>query len=202
MLRRLTAAGVAAATVLAASLVTAAPAQAQPTEPPARTESATKIATGLRAIVDLSAQRVLVGDLVAASKYGTDKPIDDPAREQVVLDAAADLAREYGADPAEVVAIFKDQIEASKVVQRGLFRYWDAHPDRAPTERPDLNVIREEINRLNVGIVSSIARAEAERGSLLCGVGLLLADLRVSHERDLDALHARALARSVDSVCG
>jgi chorismate mutase len=58
------------------------------------------------------------------------------------------------------------------------------------------------LNRLAVGIVSSVAEADSERGSLLCGVGLLLADLRVTHERDLDALHARALARSVDSVCG
>ena len=201
MLRRLSVAGVALATVLAASLAAAAPAQARPTEP-APTRAATKIATGLYSIVDLSAQRVLVGDLVAASKYGTDQPIDDPAREKVVLDTAADLAREYGADPDEVVAIFKDQIEASKVVQRGLFRYWDAHPDQAPTERPDLNEVREELNRLAVGIVSSVAEADSERDSLLCGVGLLLADLRVTHERDLDALHARALARAVDSVCG
>ena len=201
MLRRLSVAGVALATVLAASLAAAAPAQARPTEP-APTRAATKIATGLYSVVDLSAQRVLVGDLVAASKYGTDQPIDDPAREKVVLETAADLAREYGADPDEVVAIFKDQIEASKVVQRGLFRYWDAHPDQAPTERPDLNEVREELNRLAVGIVSSVAEADSERDSLLCGVGLLLADLRVTHERDLDALHARALARAVDSVCG
>ncbi len=71
-----------------------------------------------------------------------------------------------------------------------------------PTERPDVNEVREEINRLNLGIVSSVAAADAEQGSLLCAVGLLLADLRVTHERHLDGLHARALTWSVDSVCG
>ena len=201
MPRRLSAA-VAAVTVITATLGAALPAQARPTEAPDRTPTTTRLATGLYPIVDLSAPRVLVGDLVAASKYGTDQPIDDPAREKVVLEDAADLARQHGADPAEVVAIFEDQIEASKVVQRGLFRDWDAHPDQAPTERPDLDEVREEINRLNLGIVTSVAAADTERDSLLCGVGLLLADLRVTHERDLDALHARALTRSVDSVCG
>lgn len=102
--------------MVAASVATVAPAQGQPTERPVHSQSATTIATGLHAVIDLSVQRVLVGDLVAASKYGTDKPIDDPAREKVVLDTVADLAVEYGADPDEVVAIFKDQIEASKVV--------------------------------------------------------------------------------------
>jgi chorismate mutase len=201
MPRRLTVVGVAVAALLAVSLATAAPAQARPADAPAPTRATTKIAAGLHVIVDLSAQRVLVGDLVAASKYGTGQPIDDPAREKVVLDAVADLAREYDTDPDEVVAIFRDQIEASKVVQRGLFRYWDTHPSEAPTERPDLNEVRQEINRLNVGIVAALAEAEGERDSLLCRVGLVLADLRVTHERDLDRLHARALARSVDSVC-
>lgn len=40
-------------------------------------------------LVDLAAQRVLVGDKVAAAKFGTDQPIDDPAREQQILDSVA-----------------------------------------------------------------------------------------------------------------
>ncbi|MFC7621830.1 chorismate mutase [Microlunatus sp. GCM10028923] len=194
----LRAGGLALLLVLTAVLGTATPAAAQPaSEAPAQ-----RIAGGLRPVVDLSAQRVLVGDLVAASKWGTDQPIDDPAREQAVLAAVAELARERGTDPDRVVAIFRDQIEASKIVQRGLFRQWTRHPEQAATERPDLDQVRAEINRLNVGIVDAVADSERARGSLLCGVGVVLAEVRVDHERDLDALHRRALDRSVDSVCG
>lgn len=200
-MRRVRAVGVAVVTMLTAVLLSATltgPVQAQPTDSPATTRTAAE----LHPIVDLSAQRVLVGDLVAASKWGTGGPIEDPDREQVVLDSVAELAREHGTDPDRVVAIFRDQIEANKIVQRGLHRHWENHPDQAPTEPPDLDEVRQEINRLNVGIVASIAATETERDSLLCGVGLLLAKLRVVHDHDLDALHARALNRSVDSVCG
>jgi len=48
---------------------------------PAESPAVRRTASGLHPVVDLSAQRVLVGDLVAASKWGTDQPIDDPARE-------------------------------------------------------------------------------------------------------------------------
>lgn len=169
---------------------------------PAESPAVRRTVSGLHPVVDLSAQRVLVGDLVAASKWGTDQPIDDPAREQVVLDSVAELARERGADPDRVVRVFRDQIEASKIVQRGLHRIWQQHPEQAPTERPDLGRVREEINRLNVGIVTAITESERDRDSLLCGVGLLLAELEVDHRRHLDVLHARALDRSVAAVCG
>ncbi len=112
----------------------------------------------LRLLADLSAQRLATADLVAAAKYGTDSPIDDPAREKQVLDAVARQARETGGDPEATVRIFRDQIDANKVVQRGLFRRWDADPSQVPKERPDLTEVREEINRINGGLVRGIAR--------------------------------------------
>ncbi|MFI6036147.1 chorismate mutase [Streptomyces sp. NPDC051315] len=57
---------------------------------------------------------------MAAATWGTDNPIDDPAREQQVLDAVAAQAERAGADPEEVRRIFRDRIEANKIVQRGL----------------------------------------------------------------------------------
>src|SRR3979490_3044629 len=41
----------------------------------------------LGSLTDLVIQRLLVSDQVAASKFGTDSPIDAPAREQQELDA-------------------------------------------------------------------------------------------------------------------
>ncbi|MFJ5800477.1 chorismate mutase [Streptomyces decoyicus] len=152
-------------------------------------------------LAELSAQRLATGDLVAAAKWGTGGPIDDPAREQEVLDAVAEQARRLGADPAATVRIFRDQIEASKVVQRGLHRRWHADPAQAPTTRPDLDEVRKEINRINGELVRAIARSPHARSAPYCAPLLIVAAAQVRHERHLDGLHTVALARSLRSVC-
>ncbi|RNG22664.1 chorismate mutase, partial [Streptomyces botrytidirepellens] len=155
----------------------------------------------LRPLAGLSADRLLVADQVAAAKWGTDSPIDDPAREQQVLDAVAEQAREVGGDPGATVRIFRDQIEASKVVQRGLYRRWQADPSSAPTERPDLGEVRLEINRINGELVRAIADAADARTAPSCPGLLLAGALATGHEKRLDGLHAVALTRALPSVC-
>ncbi|MEV0319936.1 gamma subclass chorismate mutase AroQ [Streptomyces sp. NPDC050658] len=156
----------------------------------------------LHPIADLSARRLATADLVAAAKYGTDSPIDDPARERQVLDDVARQAREMGADPEVTVRIFRDQIEANKVVQRALHHRWGADPSKAPTERPDLAEVRKEINRVNGELVRAIAGSAATRTALYCGGLLTAAAVHVRHDRQLDALHTVALERVLRSVCG
>nr|WP_245689642.1 chorismate mutase [Streptomyces chattanoogensis] len=156
----------------------------------------------LRPLAALSAERLATGDLVAAAKWGTGSPIDDPAREQMVLDSAAEQARQWGADPEATVRIFRDQIEANKVVQRGLFRKWQADPSQAPAERPDLGKVREKINRLNGELVRAVAASPRARSAPYCGPVLTGAAVLVRQERHLDALHTVALARALRSVCG
>ncbi|MBI0298835.1 chorismate mutase [Streptomyces sp. PRKS01-29] len=155
----------------------------------------------LRPLVELSAQRVLVADEVAAAKWGTDSPIDDPAREREVLEAVARQAEELGADPVATSRIFRDQIEASKVVQRGLYSRWDADPSQAPTERPDLGRVRLEINRINGELVRAIADSAAVRESPSCAGRLTAGTAAVVRGRHLDPLHTVALGRSLPSVC-
>lgn len=164
--------------------------------------SASRPGSALYPVVELSAERLATADLVAAAKWGTDSPIDDPAREQQVLDGVADRAEQLGADPDEIRTVFRDQIEASKVVQRGLFRRWTDHPAQAPTTRPDLAVVRQEINRVTAALVTALAGTAADRAALTCRPELALTALRVHHEDRLDALHTRALVRSLASVCG
>ncbi|WP_257231661.1 chorismate mutase [Streptomyces sp. Rer75] len=182
-----------AAAVLAAGAGGAVAAPAAPSAPTAHGQ--------LRPLAGLSADRLLVADQVAAAKWGTDSPIDDPAREQQVLDAVAEQAREAGGDPAATVRIFRDQIEASKVVQRGLYRRWQADPSSAPTERPDLGKVRVEINRINGELVRSIADAADARTAPSCPGRLLAGALATGHEKRLDGLHAVALTRALPSVC-
>ncbi|MFH8487033.1 gamma subclass chorismate mutase AroQ [Streptomyces longisporoflavus] len=201
---RLFTAGVVCAALLgggSGGAVAAAPAPAQ------RSAAAPVAPAGsyarLHTLADLAAQRLATADLVAAAKYGTDSPVDDPAREQQVLDDVARQARELGADPAATVRIFRDQIEANKVVQRALHRRWDADPSQAPTpeERPDLAEVREEINRVNEELVRGIADSPSARAAVSCRGLVTLGALHVRHERQLDLPHTVALERALRSVC-
>lgn len=179
---------------------------ASPARQPAATSSAAPTQSSyveLHSLADLAAQRLATADLVAAAKYGTGSPIDDPAREQQVLDDVARQARDLGADPEATVRFFRDQIEANKMVQRELHRRWDADPSQAPApgERPDLAEVREEINRVNGELVRGIAASSVARTAPSCRGLLVVAGVRVRGERQLDALHAVALGRALMSVC-
>ena len=155
----------------------------------------------LHPVVELAAERLATADLVAAAKWGTDSPIDDPAREQQVLDNVAAQAAQLGADPDEIRVIFRDQIEANKVVQRGLFQRWTDHPDQAPTTKPDLNVVRQRINQITSALVQALADTTENRGTVACRPELTLAAFQVHHEDHLDGLHTHALIRALPSIC-
>ncbi|MGW7579130.1 chorismate mutase [Streptomyces sp. NPDC054765] len=206
-IRSVLTAGAAAAVLLAGTGgVAAAPAAPPPAAPPppAAAAAATTAHTPygpLRSLAELFAERLATGDLVAAAKWGTGSPVDDPAREQEVLDAVAEQARRLGADPADAVRIFRDQIEASKIVQRGLHRRWDADPAQAPATRPDLTEVRKEINRINGELVRALARSPQARSAPYCAALLSAAAAHVHRERHQDGLHTVALARSLRSVC-
>ncbi|MFI9252814.1 chorismate mutase [Streptomyces sp. NPDC053069] len=165
------------------------------------TAAAAPTSSPLRPMASLAAERLATADLVAAAKWGTDSPIDDPAREQQVLDSVAAQAEQLGADPDDARRVFRDQIAANKIVQRGLFARWTAHPEQAPTIRPDLNVVRQTINRINTDLVRTLADTTAERTTPACGPELVVAVVEVHHEKHPDLLHTGALVRSVASVC-
>ncbi|MFG2134281.1 chorismate mutase [Streptomyces sp. NPDC048751] len=163
--------------------------------------AAPRTLSALHPVASLAAERLATADLVAAAKWGTDSPIDDPAREQQVLDTVAAQAQSIGADPDEVRRIFRDQIEANKIVQRGLYQRWTAHPEQAPTTKPDLAVVRQTINRINTDLVQALADSTPERTAPVCRPELALAALRIHHEQHPDGLHTRALVRALASVC-
>lgn len=198
----LTAVTATAAVALTATTAVAAPVSPAPAAAGVRSTAHAPDPAALHPVADLAAQRLATADLVAAAKWGTDSPIDDPAREQQVLDAVAAQAEQVGADPDEVRVIFRDQIEANKLVQRALFRRWTDHPDQAPTTRPDLSVVRQEINRINTALVQALADTASDRDAFTCRPELALAAVQVHHEDRLDALHTRALVRALRSICG
>ncbi|MGW2379160.1 chorismate mutase [Streptomyces lincolnensis] len=183
------------------TLTGAVPAVAATAPAPAPVRAAA-VAPGLTPLTDLFAQRLLLADKVAAAKYGTDKPIDDPVREQQILDDVAARAVGLGLDPAAVQAVFRDQIEANKVVQRGLYARWDAHPSERPTERPDLvKEVRPQLDRITTQVLEQLERTQGVRDRNSCEPRLAVASVRSAFGYRLDALHLEGLARAVSSVC-
>jgi chorismate mutase len=152
-------------------------------------------------LTDLAAQRVRIADQVAAAKYGTPSPIDDPVREQQIYDTVAARAPGLGLDPADAVRFFRAQIEANKVVQRGLYARWDTHPSEVPATRPDLGEIRPVIDRLNTGLLTELAAALPARTARSCPQRQLLATGVADVVHHFDALHARALGNAVAATC-
>ncbi len=204
--RRLRSALVAVCAAAAVSLAGAAPAAAHPATPPATHASASvrasSVSPGLTPLTDLFAERLLLADKVAAAKYGTDKPIDDPVREQQILDDVAVRASGLGLDPDEVKAVFRDQIEANKLVQRGLYARWAAHPEERPIERPDLvKEVRPQLDRITTELLEALKDTRRLRTSPSCAPRLGVAAVRSAYGHELDALHVEGLVRALPSVC-
>lgn len=152
-------------------------------------------------LTDLVIQRLRVGDEVAAAKFGTGKPIDDPVREGQELAQVRQDAVTLGIDPDATVRFFQDQITASKVVQRGLFALWTERPELAPVVRPDLTVIRTELDALTTELLGQLVRARDVQRGPLCRVRLAEAKVTGEIFERLDRLHRRALSAALASVC-
>jgi chorismate mutase-like protein len=153
-------------------------------------------------LTDLVIQRLLVGDQVAAAKFGTGLPIDDPAREQQELAAVRQSALSLGISPDAAASFFQQQINASKVVQQGLFDRWTAHPDQAPTSRPDLGTIRTELDQLTTELLGQlVAQQSVLSHEFGCRIDLVLADVTGELLSHLDALHRHALQVALSQTC-
>ncbi|MET9268190.1 chorismate mutase [Kribbella sp. NPDC003557] len=198
MLRKLITAAV-AATTLGTSALLMPPADAAPA---VQLGGVHEPAPTFGGLTELVVQRILVGDDVAASKYFSGKPVDDPVREQQILDSVRASAVQLGIDPDSTAAFFRAQIEASKVVQRGLLAYWAAHPGKAPTTGPDLNVIREELDALTTQLLTELVRVEdLRRAGLRCDISLAIANATTAAHHHLDRLHRQALRTASTATC-
>lgn len=156
----------------------------------------------LEPIAQAVSLRLATADAVAAAKWGTPSPIDDPAREAQVLGAVATQAADEGLSAGRVQQIFRDQIEANKEVQRALFGWWSVAPGAAPTVRPDLTQVRPVIDRQNLDILLQLREQEAVLAGPGCVPALVDAAVAVAAEQRLDPLHQATLARALVSICG
>jgi chorismate mutase len=109
-------------------------------------------------LLGLIEERLAVAPQVARVKWNTKAAIDDPPREERVLETAAASAAEAGLDPEVARAFFRGQIEANKVVQRSLHAAW-TDQGQPPFEKvADLGTeIRPVLDRLTPELVRAIA---------------------------------------------
>ncbi|MCR8895706.1 chorismate mutase [Gordonia sp. GONU] len=155
----------------------------------------------LTGLTDAIAGRLALADTVAATKWASGAAIDDPAREQVVLETVSQLALDRDLDPAYVRTVFRDQIEASKTVQRGLFAQWRLPGQTAPAATPDLGAVRTAINELNVAIVDQLATSRGIVTTLRCPPELVASTTHTAADLGFDPLHVAALVQAGASVC-
>ncbi|WP_433340113.1 chorismate mutase [Streptomyces sp. CA-253872] len=178
--------------LLSATALTAPHAVAAGTDPVGR----------LGPLTGLVVERLRVSDDVAASKYATGSPVDDPAREAQVLRQVREQAAAAGGDPDAAAAFFRDQIAASKTVQKGLLARWTARPAEAPRTQPDLGRTRARLDALTTALLQQLTNTEQERRNpATCAARLALATASGKALLRLDPLHGRALGTATQSVC-
>lgn len=159
-------------------------------------------------LVGLLVERLETADTVAAIKWagavrdGGEPVIDDPGREAAIYDAMAVLGDAHGLPAGWVRQVFEGQIEANKMVQRGLVAEWRYGLAGAPVPATDLAGIRPVIDRANAGIVDELSARRAELASGDCPARVTGSVLAVAGARHIDLLHQAALVRAALPLCG
>ncbi|MFI6368638.1 gamma subclass chorismate mutase AroQ [Nocardia sp. NPDC050630] len=158
-------------------------------------------------IVSLVAERLDTADAVAAAKWasatqnGGEPAIDDPVREAQVYAAMARLGADRGLPESWIHQVFYGQIEANKIVQRGLVTRWRFDPAAMPSTPPDLASVRPVIDRVNIEIVDQLALRRVELTGANCAERLVPPVFGVL-SAGRDALHQAALVRAAAALCG
>jgi chorismate mutase len=158
-------------------------------------------ANPLSDLVDAAAQRLQTAEAVAATKWQTHDPIEDPQRVQQVLAAVSADAASRGIDAGQVTAIFTDQINATEAIEYSRFAQWKLDPASASTSAPDLSASRASIDRLNKLMVEQLSAVWPVLHSPDCAGRLDDARNTVADARGLDPLYRQALWFVTRSYC-
>jgi chorismate mutase len=164
-------------------------------------DAAADATSPLQALVDAAAQRLQTADPVATLKFRTSGQVDDPQREQQVIDAVTADATLANIDTGYVHDVFRNQIDATDSVEHSRFAQWKLDPVSAPSSALDLSALRDTIDKLNHSMVEEIALRWATLHSPSCGADLDAAVDAVAQARDLDPIYRRALGYATHSYC-
>ncbi|OBK19967.1 chorismate mutase [Mycobacterium asiaticum] len=160
--------------------------------------------SSLTVLIDAAAERLQIAEPVAAYKWSTHTPIEDPARvEQELATLRADAeALQIDPDyPDYVAEIFRDQVGATEAIEYSRFAQWKLDAAGAPPPPQDLSASRAQIDTLNTKILSQISLNWSLLRSSSCGSRLDEARVEVSRARRFDDLYQRALNTATRSYC-
>ncbi|MFZ6709390.1 gamma subclass chorismate mutase AroQ [Undibacterium sp. TC9W] len=112
-------------------------------------------------LMGLMQQRLNLAQDVATYKWNAKAAIDDPVREQQILDALAQQATQYGLAPRQVQDFFTAQIVAGKMIQTALFAQWVSKAQAPFDNPPDLKTaIRPALDKLTPQLLTALAEAQ------------------------------------------
>ena len=158
----------------------------------------------LQRLVELSAQRLAIGEQVALAKWDSGAPVEDGLREEKVVASAVKAGEAKGLDATVVSPFFRAQIEANKMVQYALFAEW-RRAGKAPEHKPvDLGgTIRPELDELGTELIAELAQTTSERAGTSCrtDVADAVGDYVLAHKKDFDAVERMALDRAMGAAC-
>jgi chorismate mutase len=113
------------------------------------------------ALVALVVQRLALAEDVAAAKFASGQPVDDPLREREILDSVARRLIRPRVLHERGMQFFRDQIEANKVIQRGLHEHWRDHPEDLPVVPHNLAVeVRPRLDHITGKMLSLFVRVD------------------------------------------
>jgi chorismate mutase len=158
----------------------------------------------LDTLVELVVQRLTMAQDVAAAKYRSGAPVDDPVREQLILQSTACALNATRLDHQMGVQFFLDQVEANKVIQRGLLHHWHRHPEEVPVTIPNLATeVRPSLDRITTQMMQQFKCMDGMPRFKLGDITDLI-DRRFSAtfpERQLPGLHRHAAIFAMRSLC-
>ncbi len=157
--------------------------------------------TALTNLVALVSQRLALAEPVAQWKWQHQKPITDTPREDALLADVQKRAAVAGVDPAFARVFFRDQIDASTLVQKSLFDTWRA--SQAPANpAPDLaTVTRPQLDQLTGRLIGALARVQPLRGAPDCPARVARSVESWKELTRYDSAHAKAMNQALGHVC-
>ncbi len=146
-------------------------------------------------------ERLAISEAVARTKFASGKPIQDPPREQALLDSVGDRATQFGLTPAQARTFFRIQIEAGKLVQTALLARW-TREGRAPGEPVDLTTrLRPALDRLGTSLLHDLGRVCALPDDPQRMARIHQARERIARAAKLEALQRAAFDEATSGLC-
>ena len=116
-------------------------------------------------VLALADERLALMPAVAAAKWPRHLPVSDPAREAVVVEAAADRASRAGLAAEPVAQFLRLQIAIARDVQQRLFERWAVQGLDEPGPARDLTQdLRPRLDRITAALIEALYLAAPTLG--------------------------------------